>query len=448
MIVPVILAGGEGTRLWPLSRKEYPKQFLGLINNSSLFQNTITRLPKKISDPLIICNEEYRFIAAAQLKYLKRKNKGIILEPIGKNTAPAIALAALNFTSNSEDPILLVLPADHSIEDNNAFHRAIDIAENLALKDNLVTFGIHPISPETGYGYIKAKITNESQYYEIESFKEKPKKNIAKKYLDSKNYFWNSGMFMFKASTFLRELKKYSPNIFTACQKSFVSNTKEEEFMWINSNEFYKCPSDSIDYAVMEHTNNGVIIPLEAGWNDVGSWSMLHNVLKKDSNDNVIKGDVVVDNVKDSFIYSSNRLVSVVGLSNIVIIDTQDILLVIDKNNEQNITNIVKKITSNEKSNNNLRRKKQHWGHSEIIYSEKEFEVKRILINPKSVLSFQKHYSNNEYLLVLSGLAVITSGQSIIKLNKSQSTYKIQNKLNQIENSGDTPLEIIKVQTG
>jgi len=331
MIVPVILSGGSGKRLWPLSRKHYPKQFISLVNNTTLFQDTIMRLPNEASNPLVICNEEHRFLAAEQLRENNKKTKGIILEPEGKNTAPAIALAALKFINTGEDPILLVLSADHLIKNVKAFHQSIAVANELAKNDKLITFGIMPDKAETGYGYIEANINNTDTYYSIKSFTEKPNQKNAKKYLDSGNYLWNSGMFMFKASVYLNELEKFEPEILSACKKSYTAENIDSDFIRIDNDAFYQCPNESIDYAVMEHTNNGVVVPLDANWSDVGSWSSLWDVKTKDNNDNVSEGDVVLEDVKNTYTYSSNRLVSVAGVSDLVIIDTQDAVLVTDK---------------------------------------------------------------------------------------------------------------------
>ena len=275
MIVPVILSGGSGTRLWPLSRQHHPKQFINLINRTSLFQDTITRLPKDYSEPLVVCNEEHRFLAAEQLREINTNTKGIILEPEGRNTAPAIALSAFKLISQDEDPIMLVLSADHLIKNDKAFHKSIKIASKLAENGKLVTFGILPDKAETGYGYIEAKIDNTNKYYKIESFIEKPNERNAEKYLKSGRYLWNSGMFMFKASVILQELKKFEPEIFSTCKKACSIENIDSDFIRIDNNIFLNCPSKSIDYAVMEHTKNSLVVPLEATWNDVGSWSSL-----------------------------------------------------------------------------------------------------------------------------------------------------------------------------
>ena len=297
MIAPIILSGGSGTRLWPLSRKLHPKQFINLVNDTTLFQDTILRLPEDVADPLIICNEEHRFLAAEQLRQIHKNSNGIILEPIGKNTAPAIALAALKFISNEEDPLLLVLSADHLIQDTDAFHQSIKIAEKLAEKDKLVTFGIVPDKAETGYGYIQADINNTTDSYNIQSFTEKPNQEDAQKYLDSGNYLWNSGMFMFKASIYLQELKKFEPEILAACQKSCQTEYKDKDFIRLNNDEFRKCPEQSIDYGVMERTEGAMVIPLNANWSDIGSWDALWNTKDKDGNGNVSEGDQLIKTI-------------------------------------------------------------------------------------------------------------------------------------------------------
>jgi mannose-1-phosphate guanylyltransferase len=449
MITPVILSGGSGTRLWPLSRKDYPKQFINLINDSSLFQDTINRLPKNTKDPLIICNEEHRFLVAEQLRNINKKTAGIILEPIGKNTAPAVALAALSFVNKSEDPILLVLSSDHLIKDNISFHKSIEIAEKLAHKGKLVTFGVKPIYPETGYGYIEAIESKKSEYYKIKSFKEKPLKNIAIEYLQQDNFYWNSGIFMFKASTFLKELKKFSPNILSACKKSFKSDEKDLDFIRLVNEEFYKCPSDSIDYALMENTKDGVVVPLDAGWNDVGSWSALYDVKQRDINNNLVDGDVYLDGVQNSYIHSTNRLISVIGLSDIVLIDTQDALLVADKKYDQKISTIIDRLKrDNRRELVNHRKVYRPWGYFDSIDSGIDFQVKRILINPNAKLSLQKHHFRSEHWIVISGSAIITCGEEIFQLKKNQSTYIPLGKVHRLENPNNTPLEIIEVQTG
>jgi mannose-1-phosphate guanylyltransferase len=449
MIVPVILSGGSGTRLWPLSRKLHPKQFINLVNETTLFQDTILRLPKDVAEPLIICNEEHRFLAAEQLRAIGKKTKGIILEPEGRNTAPAVALGALQFINKGEDPILLVLSADHLIKNIEAFHQSITIASELAENNKLITFGVVPDKAETGYGYIEANINNTDDYYSIKSFTEKPNQKNAKKYLDSVNYLWNSGMFMFKASVFLSELEKFEPEILSACKKSCTTKNIDSDFIRINNDAFHQCPNESIDYAVMEHTKNGVVVPLDANWSDVGSWSSLWDIKTKDNNNNVSKGDVFLENVKNTYTYSSNRLVSVIGVSNLVIVDTQDALLVADKQQTHNIKKIVARLNNDKRSEvDNHRKVFRPWGYYDLVDSGEGFQVKRIVVNSGAKLSLQKHKYRAEHWVVVKGVALVTCGDKIFELVENQSTYIPQGSLHRLENHQDIPLEIIEIQTG
>ena len=449
MIVPIILSGGSGTRLWPLSRKLHPKQFINLVNETTLFQDTILRLPKDVAEPLIICNEEHRFLAAEQLREIGKKTKGIILEPEGRNTAPAVALAALQFINKGEDPILLVLSADHLIKNIEAFHQSITIASELAENNKLIAFGIVPDKAETGYGYIEANINNTDDYYSIKSFTEKPNQKNAKKYLDSGNYLWNSGMFMFKASVYLKELEKFEPEILSACKKSCTTKNIDSDFIRIDNDAFHQCPNESIDYAVMEHTKNGVVVPLDANWSDVGSWSSLWDIKTKDNNDNVSKGDVFLEDVKNTYTYSSNRLVSVIGVSNLVIVDTQDALLVADKQQTHNIKKIVARLNNDKRSEVDSHRKVfRPWGYYDLVDSGEGFQVKRIVVNSGAKLSLQKHKYRAEHWVVVKGVALVTCGDKIFELVENQSTYIPQGSIHRLENHQDIPLEIIEIQTG
>ena len=449
MIVPIILSGGSGTRLWPLSRKHYPKQFISLVNQTTLFQDTILRLPEEMDEPTIICNESHRFLVAEQLRQINKKSNNIILEPIGKNTAPAITLAALKLTMNKQDPVLFVLPADHSIQNKEAFHESIKIAETLAKQKKLVTFGVLPTQPETGYGYIEVDNTKTDKYYNINSFREKPAKKNAKKYQESTNYYWNSGMFMFKASVYLDELEKFEPKILDVCKKCFQNEHKDLDFIRLNNEEFFQCPDKSIDYAIMEHTKNSVVVPLEADWTDVGSWTMLSNLNIKDSKGNVSKGDVLLEEVHDTFVYSSKRLISAIGVSGLVIIDTPDALLIANKKYDQNINNIVKKLEKNKRSEvDNHRQVLRPWGYYDVIDSGDSFQVKRILVNPGTQLSLQKHKFRSEHWIVIKGIAQVQSGEKVFEVKENQSTYIPQGTVHRLGNNGDTPLEIIEIQTG
>ena len=450
MIIPVILSGGSGTRLWPLSRKLHPKQFIELMGKTTLFQEAVLRLPESIESPLIICNEEHRFLAAEQLREINKEPKNIILEPVGRNTAPAIALAALKSIKESEDAILLVLSADHLIQDMDKFHQAIALATKQAEQNKLVTFGIAPNKIETGYGYIKANISKNKNYYDIDEFVEKPDYKTAKKYVDSGGYFWNSGMFMFKASVYLSELEKYEPEILSACQKSCQTEFYDLDFIRLNEQEFLKCPSQSIDYAVMEKTKNASMVVLDANWNDVGSWTALWDSQVKDNNDNLVVGDVILDKVSDTYVHStSNRLVSVIGLSNLIVVDTQDAVLVTNKEHAQDVKNIVEKIKKSGRLESDQHRKIfRPWGYYDSIDRGEGFQVKRILVNPGQKLSLQKHNHRSEHWVVVKGKAQVTCGEKTFQLIENQSTYISLGKVHRLENIEDTPLEIIEIQTG
>ena len=449
MIVPVILTGGSGTRLWPLSRTFFPKQFINLVNDTTLFQDTIMRLPKEVSEPLIICNEAHRFIVAEQLRQIESGNIGIILEPVGKNTAPAIAIAAMKLLNDYKDPILLVLSSDHLIKNNQKFHYSIMVAKEIAEQKKLVAIGVEPSAAETGYGYIEIDNSETSEYYNITSFTEKPNQKNAKKYLDSGNYLWNSGIFLFRASVYLRELEKFEPEIYTVCKKSSKSVNIDSDFVRLDNIHFRKCPSKSIDYAVMEKTNNAVVVPFNGVWSDIGSWDTLWKAKPKDTNNNVIEGDVILDKVSNSYVYSSNRLVSATNLSDLIIIDTQDALLVSSKKSSQNINNIVEKLKIDSRSEKDDNRKVYRpWGYFDSIDYGEGFQVKRLFINPGAKLSLQKHQKRAEHWVVVKGIALVTCGEKKYKLTENQSTYIPKGEIHRLENREKNPLEIIEIQTG
>jgi mannose-1-phosphate guanylyltransferase len=449
MIVPIVLSGGSGTRLWPLSRKLYPKQFLSLINESTLFQNTIERLPNEVSKPLIICNEEHRFIVAEQLRQINSGNQGIILEPNGKNTAPAIALAAFKFLNNDEDPILLVLSADHQIDDVREFGNSLRIASDIAVSGKLVSLGIKPSKPEIGYGYIKVDNSTKDDNYKIISFTEKPNLKTAKEYLSSGYFYWNSGIFMFKASTFINELKTYEPEIYHACKKSYLKATNDSDFIRPDKFEFDKSPEKSIDYALMEKTQIGIVVPFNGGWRDIGSWNALWNSQKKDSYNNVCHGDTFLNEVRNSYVYSSNRLVTVNDISDLIVIDTPDALLVSSKKNSQNIKTLVEKLKQDERNEtDNHRKVYRPWGYYDLIDYGDGFQVKRIHVNPGSKLSLQKHKKRAEHWVVVKGIATITRGIKTFKLRENESTYISKGEIHRLENSEKQQLEIIEIQTG
>jgi mannose-1-phosphate guanylyltransferase/mannose-6-phosphate isomerase len=449
MILPVILSGGSGTRLWPLSRRLYPKQFLSLVNKVTLFQDTVLRLPSNLENPIVICNEEHRFIAAEQLRQINKQSNCIILEPEGKNTAPAIALSAFHELKNDHDPILLVLSADHVIHDIKAFHRSIEIGSLIAQKDKLVTFGAKADKPDTGYGYIEFDNTKSKDYFDIKSFIEKPNEKAAKKYLQLGNFLWNTGMFMFKASIFLKELKKFEPDIFDCCFKSIQQESKDNDFVRINHKQFSKCLNKSIDFAVMEKTKEGVVVPLSSNWSDVGSWTRLFEEKKKDSNGNFCDGDILINDVKNSFIKSTNRLVSVLGVSDLIIIETKDSILISDKNQSEKISKIIDKLIEDKRTEQNIHTKVYRpWGFFDTIEFGKDFQVKKLQVNPGSKLSLQKHHHRSEHWVVTSGEALVTCGKKIFKLMKNESTFIPKGETHRLENQGKKLLEIIEIQTG
>jgi len=449
MIIPVILAGGSGSRLWPLSRILQPKQFINLINDNTLFQDTILRLPKDVINPVVLCNEDHRFLAAEQLRQINKSSKSIIIEPEGRNTAPAITLAALKLMNDYKDPVLLVLPADHLIQDIEAFHESIRVANNLAEQNKLVTFGITPNKAETGYGYIQADIVKTEKYFNVISFTEKPNKRNAKKYLESGNFFWNSGMFMFKASVYLEEINKFEPEILSCCKKSLPTESNDLDFIRLKNDEFLKCPDKSIDYAVMEHTKKAIVMPLDANWSDIGSWEALMDSKVKDQNGNVVEGDVIFDNVHNTYAYSENRLVTAIGISDLIIVDTKDALLVTSKEDSQNIKNIVKKLKEYGRPEaENHCKVFRPWGYYDSIDVGNGFQAKRISVKPGAKLSLQKHQHRAEHWVVVSGIAKITCGSKIFKLEKNQSTYIPKGEIHRLENEESIELEIIEIQTG
>lgn len=450
MIFPVVLAGGSGTRLWPLSRRLHPKQFIDLIGANTLFQETILRLPKTAENPLIICNENHRFLAAEQLRKINRSSRGIILEPEGRNTAPAITLSALKLIQENENAILLILSADHLIHNVEKFHQAIVLAKKQAENNKLVTFGVVPNKVETGYGYIRANVYEDEKYFTINEFVEKPDFKTAQKYIDSGTYFWNSGMFMFKASLFLEELEKYEPEILKACKKSYQNEYHDLDFIRLNEEEFLNCPSQSVDYAVLERTTNAVMVRLDAEWSDVGSWAALSDSQSKDSNNNTSIGEVILKKVKNSYIHSiSNRLVSAIGVSDLIIVDTDDAILVAKKDNMKYIKDIVEQIkASGRLESDHHRVVYRPWGYYDSIDNGNGFQVKRILVNPGAKLSLQKHEHRAEHWVVVKGSAQVTCGKKTFQLFKNQSTFIPLGEIHRLENIGSIPLEIIEIQTG
>ncbi|MBL1242461.1 MAG: mannose-1-phosphate guanylyltransferase/mannose-6-phosphate isomerase [OCS116 cluster bacterium] len=454
MITPIIMAGGSGTRLWPLSRSGYPKQFLSLTGSLTMFQQTIERLNGVEHAPCVyICNEEHRFLAAEQVRQLGFEHGGILLEPIGRDTAPAIALAAFHALKTDANAILLVLAADHVIEDITAFHNAIDIAHKHADDDKLVTFGIVAASPETGYGYIKRGATLEDAFA-VDSFVEKPDLATAKNYVESDDYYWNSGMFMYKASRYLEVLKKHRPEIYAACEKAMNVETLDLDFIRIDETAFMACPAESVDYAVMEPTcanSDGevVVVPLDANWSDVGSFAALWEVSEQDDQGNSFEGDVQSVNTKNTLVRSAERLVATVGIEDLVIIDTKDSLLVAHKDHTQDVKSIVNMLKQADRSEVKLNREVYRpWGKYDSIDNGARFQVKRITVNPGAKLSIQMHHHRAEHWVVVTGTAKVTNGDETILLTENQSTYIPIGTIHALENPGKVPLELIEVQTG
>jgi len=452
MIVPVILSGGTGSRLWPLSREAYPKQFLPLAGEKTLFQNTVTRVRDVagIAAPLVVCNDEHRFMVAEQLRTLDVNPAAVILEPMGRNTAPAIAVAALQAMAAGEDPILLILPADHVITDGEGFQRAVERATPHAEDGRLITFGIVPRAPETGYGYIKAgEPLGGGQLYVVERFVEKPEAATARTYIDSGRYYWNSGMFMFRASRLLEELECFAPRMLATCRKALAEAKRDLDFLRLDRAAFEDCPSDSLDYAVMEKTTSAVVLALDVNWNDVGSWSALWEVGDRDSNSNVLKGDVLVEDTRNTYVYAGERLVATVGLDNIVVVETADAVLVARKDRVQEVKAIVNRLKANGREEARLHRKVYRpWGSYECIAMEERFQAKRIIVKPGATLSLQMHHHRAEHWVVVKGTARITCGDEVSMLTENQSTYIPLGTRHRLENPGKIPLELIEVQSG
>lgn len=453
MLVPVILAGGVGSRLWPQSRALLPKQFIQFPGQEgSLFQSTLSRLEglKGRASPIVICNADHRFLVAEQLRQLGIDDGTILLEPVGRNTAPAVAMAALSAAASGADPVLLVLPADHLIQDRQALHRAISAGEQVAAGGSLVTFGIVPGAPETGYGYIKTgdQLAG-GPALAVQKFVEKPDLETARSYLASGEYLWNSGMFMFRASVFLAELERHNPQMLACCRAAFAGIQQEQDYQRIPSELFAACPADSIDYAVMEKTTAAAVVPLDAQWNDLGAWTAVWEVAEKDGDGNAVSGDVLLEQVTGSYIQANSRVVAAVGVSDLVVVETSDAVLVAGKSQVQGIKKIVELLEAAQRSES-----RHHdlvyrpWGSYRSLENTDGYQVKHIVVNPGQALSLQMHHHRAEHWTIIRGEALVTRDEEVHRVRNNESIFLPLGCRHRLENPGQEPVELIEVQLG
>jgi len=450
MLTPVLLSGGVGSRLWPVSRETHPKQFLPLAGEITMLQETLQRTAGlEAGAPVVVCNEEHRFMVAEQFRQINLQASALILEPQGRNTAPAAALAALQAVGADPESILLVLPADHLIRDVGAFAQAVEKALPLARGGRLMTFGVVPTAPETGYGYIKCGAAMGDDLYELDRFVEKPDAATALTYLDGGGYLWNSGMFLMRAKSFLEELGRYAPEILSCCEQAMLAATVDMHFVRPDAQAFKLCPSDSIDYAVMEKTKVGGVVSLDCGWSDVGAWSALWEVAERDADGNVCRGDVILDNCHGSYFRSDSRLVAATGVDNLVVVETADAILVADRNNVQDVKRIVNTLKQLNRTEASLhRRVYRPWGSYESLVTSERFQVKRIVVIPGQRLSLQMHHHRAEHWIVVKGTAEVTCEDKVFMLGEDESTYIPLGHKHRLTNPGHIPLEIIEVQSG
>ncbi len=449
-VVPVILSGGAGTRLWPLSREMYPKQLLALTGENTMLQDTALRLAPIAGarPPIVVCNEAHRFAVAEQLRALNIEPAAILLEPAGRNTAPAVALAALKAQEMDPDAVMVVAPADHVIRDAQAFRQAAEVAAELARAGKLVTFGIVAHAPETGYGYIR-RGDGRGPSYPVDKFIEKPPLDVATQFVASGDYYWNSGMFVFTASRYLKELGTFAPDILAASIAAYGAAKSDLDFVRIDKKAFEACRSESIDYAVMEKTKDAVVLPLDAGWSDVGSWSSLFDALPANEDGNVLRGDVLVHDTQDCFVHATSRLVAAVGMENHVIVETKDAVLVAPKDRVQDVKELVAALKKAKRSETAWHREVfRPWGSYDSVDDGERFQVKRLSVNPGAMLALQMHHHRAEHWIVVQGTARVTCDDKTFLLSENESTFVPIGARHRIENPGKVPLHIIEVRSG
>lgn len=451
-LYPVILSGGSGSRLWPLSREHYPKPLLPLVTDKSLLQDTASRLdgvPDQ-GNAVYVCNEEHRFLLAEQVAQIGKTPSTIILEPEGRNTAPALTLAALYLTHRDPEALMIVMPADHVMREPARFTEAVQTGRDRAAAGSLVTFGIVPDRPETGYGYIRrGDALAGEDVYAVGAFVEKPDLETATHYLDVGDYYWNSGIFMMRADSWLEEIAKFRPDILERCRRAMDGGKQDSDFFRVNKAEFGACPSDSIDYAVMEKTEHAVVVPLAAGWSDVGAWPALWDVCPRDENGNVTQGDVIAEDTHNAFLVAQHRVLATVGLDNIIVVETPDAVLVASKDKAQNVKEIVNRLKKDRREECKVhRRVYRPWGSYEGIDSGPRFQVKRLTVKPGAQLSLQMHHHRAEHWVVVKGTARVTCGDQVFNLHENESTYIPMGERHRLENPGAIPLEVIEIQSG
>ncbi|MCG6900893.1 MAG: mannose-1-phosphate guanylyltransferase/mannose-6-phosphate isomerase [Gammaproteobacteria bacterium] len=451
-LYPVILSGGSGSRLWPLSREYYPKPLLPLVADKTLLQQTACRLDSlpDIGDAVYVCNEEHRFLVAEQITQLGKTPATIILEPTGRNTAPALTLAALYLVRQDPDAMMVVMPADHVMTEPLQFVAAIAQGSGNAEEGALVTFGIVPESPETGYGYIKRDTQLEGgSAYSVAQFVEKPDKETAEQYINEGDYYWNSGIFLMRADRWLDEISQYHPDILRSCREAMNAGVQDRDFFRINKQKFHQCPSDSIDYAVMEKTKRAVVVPISAGWSDIGAWSALWDICPHDEDGNVIQGDVLVEDTHNAFLVAQHRCLATVGLDNVVVVETADAVLVASMDKAQDVKAIVSRLKGSGREECKVHRQVYRpWGSYEGIDAGSRFQVKRLSVKPGAQLSLQLHHHRAEHWVVVKGTARVTCGEQVFVLHENESTYIPIGETHRLENPGNIPLEVIEIQSG